>query len=396
MSALIIEVCKVEEIIPIEKADKLELIKVKGWQCVVSKGQYKIGDLVIYCPPDSVIPTDIIEKYKLEFLKKNGRVGTIKLRGAISQGLILDIPQPMGHSWIAGLDVAIMMGITKYEPPEPEYGMGKPKEKVSDLWIKYKGKEITFRRFVFKSIGVIKDNYSTLKKKKLNPHFDKYTDIENINNYNNVIKEGEVVIITEKLHGCNARYGNLQISTERLWDKIKYKLFGSNEFVYGSRTVQKRWTNIHKGYYKEDVWGEIARRYKINEWLPKDYLLYGEIIGEGIQKGYSYGLKGTEIYIFDVKYKNEYLNWEDLQKFYNEYLLPHNMKQVPILFVGQYNDDLRKILTKGFSTLIGAEKIIREGVVIRPTVERIEHMGRAILKSINEEYLLIKNNTDFH
>jgi hypothetical protein len=72
------------------------------------------------------------------------------------------------------------------------------------------------------------------------------------------------------------------------------------------------------------------------------------------------------------------------------------MKQVPILFKGQYNDDLRKMLTKGFSTLPGAEKLIREGAVIRPVVERIEHMGRAILKSINEEYLLIKNNTDFH
>ncbi len=71
MSQLKVEICKIEEVNPIEKADKLEVVKVKGWHCVVSKGQYEVGNIVIYCPPDSIIPDKLIDKYNLEFLKKN-------------------------------------------------------------------------------------------------------------------------------------------------------------------------------------------------------------------------------------------------------------------------------------------------------------------------------------
>ena len=117
MSQLIVEVCKVDAVDAVPNSDNLESVTVKGWHCIVGKGNHKVGDLVIYCPPDSIIPTDIIDKYKLTFLKKNGRVGTIKLRGSISQGLILT-PDP---KMVEGQDVASILGITKWEPPVKSY-----------------------------------------------------------------------------------------------------------------------------------------------------------------------------------------------------------------------------------------------------------------------------------
>jgi RNA ligase (TIGR02306 family) len=366
MSQLIVEICKVNEVSAHPNADKLDIIKVKGWQCIVSRNQYKIDDLVIYCPPDTIVPQNLVEQYKLEFLRKNGRVGSIKLRGALSQGLVLDVPNYLPFPQ-EGKDIAEVMGFTKYEVPEPEYSIktGQPH-----------------------------------KKKVSNPLFDKYTDIENINNFDTILEEGETVIITEKIHGCNARYANLPKSTNHIFQWLGAKLFGSHEFVYGSRTVQKKWTNIHKGYYKEDVWGKIARRYKINEWLPKDYIIYGEIYGDKIQD-LTYGLKNDiEFRIFDIKYKGKFVEVGEYSHTLNKFCLLAKEKcglelqVVPLLYFGQYHNELKEKYSKGFSQLCPTQ--IREGCVIKPVQER-EHykLGRVILKVINPEYYERSKGTEF-
>ena len=91
MSSLIVEVCEISNIEPHPNADRLDIPTVKGWNCIVQKGSYRAGDWCVFFPPDSVLPDWIISDYELEFLKKGGRVGTLKLRGYISQGLILPV-----------------------------------------------------------------------------------------------------------------------------------------------------------------------------------------------------------------------------------------------------------------------------------------------------------------
>ena len=178
MSSLIIEVCKIENIIALENADKLEMVQVKGWNCLVGKGQYKIGDLVVFVPPDSIIPNELIDRYELTYLRHGGRVGTTKLRGYISQGLILDLPN--GKFKVKD-DVTEILGITKYESPEPK--------------ISISGRQVS--------------------KKKLNSMFDKYTEIENINNYPDIFEQSDYIVITEKIHGSNFRAANLEIEISR-------------------------------------------------------------------------------------------------------------------------------------------------------------------------------------
>lgn len=92
----------IEELKPIEGADKIEAARVKGWWIVVKKDQFKVGDRVIYYEIDSLLPV----KPEFEFLLKGStlkksvidgkeyegiRLKTIKLRGALSQGLILPV-----------------------------------------------------------------------------------------------------------------------------------------------------------------------------------------------------------------------------------------------------------------------------------------------------------------
>lgn len=358
MSKLIVEVCKISKIETHPKADRLEIATIKGWNCIVGLDDFKVGDLCIFCPPDCIIPENIIDKYKLEHLRKNGKVKTVKLRGYISQGLILSIPQTPSETnkaWKEGQDVANELGITKYKPP---------------------------LRTGTKKGGIT-------SKKKRNPLFDKYTDIENIKNYNKVFEEGELVVITEKIHGTNFRAGNLLIYKNNLWGKILSFLFGEYEFVYGSHNIQKTVTNKKMGFYGEDVYGKIAKKYSLKEIIPKEYIIYGEIYGAGIQE-LEYGRKNIDVVFFDVKYKGKYLDYSDFKAFCEDRKLP----KAPIIGCGNYRAEYLTKATGGNSKICPSQ--IREGCVIRPVKETYDHkLGRKILKSINPEYLARKNRTEF-
>ncbi|QEF96146.1 RNA ligase [Stieleria maiorica] len=114
----------VGELRPIDGADLIELAVVDGWKCVTKKGEFSVGDAVIYCEIDSFLPV----RDEFEFLRKSslktmeGREGfrlrTVKLRGQISQGLLVN-PSLLGRSFQVGEDVTDELGIVKYEAPIP-------------------------------------------------------------------------------------------------------------------------------------------------------------------------------------------------------------------------------------------------------------------------------------
>ncbi len=109
---------------PIRDADRIELTVVDGWKCVTKKGEFAAGDPVIYCEIDSFLPA----RDEFEFLRKSSlktmderegfRLRTVKLRGQISQGLLLD-PKILGRPFELGEDVTEELGIVKYEAPIP-------------------------------------------------------------------------------------------------------------------------------------------------------------------------------------------------------------------------------------------------------------------------------------
>jgi RNA ligase (TIGR02306 family) len=361
MSSLIVEVCEVKNVEKHPNADTLEILEVKGWNVISKMGQYKVGDHVVFIPPDSIIPQEMIDKYELTYMKNGGRIQTVKLRGTISQGLVLKLDFPAN----LGEDVSKKLGITKWQPPEPKFSSG--------------GNQVS--------------------KKKINPLFDRYTEIENIKNFNNVFTEDDIVVFTEKLHGFNFRAGNIPIGTNEMgslvyrivsWFKknvMKHKF----EFVYGSHNVQKSGSDNPQHFYGEDVWGRVAKKYNLANILPNNYIFYGEIVGDGIQD-LTYGFKQHTLFIFDIKdvTTGKYLDWYDVVK-WCEYL---GLQTVPELYAGNYSDETRKEFTTGRSVL--DVKTIREGIVVKTVLEQNDRkIGRKILKSVSEEYLLRKNGTEF-
>lgn len=133
MSRKLASVQKVKAIKPIEGADRIEIVQILNWDCVAQKGQYKIGDLVIYFEIDSLLP-DIPA---FEFLKGSSwsqklnkyKISTHKFRGQISQGLIIPIRQlteiynQINKSAVSSIDydegddLTALLKIEKYEPP---------------------------------------------------------------------------------------------------------------------------------------------------------------------------------------------------------------------------------------------------------------------------------------
>jgi RNA ligase (TIGR02306 family) len=102
----------------IPNADAIELVTVLGWQCLVQKGLYNVGDLCIYVPIDTTVdPTR--EYFKFLADKKNPekrmKVETIKMRGVFSQGLVIPLSSLGDGDWVEGQDVAAALDVQKYE-----------------------------------------------------------------------------------------------------------------------------------------------------------------------------------------------------------------------------------------------------------------------------------------
>src|SRR5437899_10767030 len=127
MSTLVVEVCEVKQVYPHPNADALEFITVKGWPVIVQKALgLKVGDRVVYFPPDSVLPPELAErlgitKYlapmprEIDGTRKPGlRVRAPRLRGEPSYGTIdhqVDPDREVGRGGKGHY------GVTTFEPP---------------------------------------------------------------------------------------------------------------------------------------------------------------------------------------------------------------------------------------------------------------------------------------
>ena len=121
---------KIDALRPILGADAIECAIVGGWTCVVKKGEYVAGDLAVYCEIDSWIPYEVapfLSKGNFPHVYnevKGERLRTVKLRGQLSQGLLLPLKELYGllqglNNHFEGQDVSENLGIVKYEAPIP-------------------------------------------------------------------------------------------------------------------------------------------------------------------------------------------------------------------------------------------------------------------------------------
>lgn len=333
------------EVVPFElekhsNADSLSIAKIKGWQCVVKTSDFEGVKLGAYIPIDAELP----EKPEWEFMRpRKFRVKTIKLRGALSQGLLI----PAKSKWQEGQDVTEELGVKKWEPHEQ---------------VRLGGDAIPQPE-----------------------EFHKYTGVENWKNYPDVIKEGEQVIITEKLHGTNARFGIINGQFYCGSHRLARKLVPSE--------IKSWWQKIYEWLippqpFTPSIYAKVAHQLDMKKRIESlgykndNIIVFGEIYGGGVQKGFKYGHQEPSFRVFDISVNGEYVSHGEVVN----YTARMELEMVPILKGGAFSkEDLK--LADGQSTVENAGHI-REGIVIKPITERQEHMGRVILKYVSDDYLL--------
>lgn len=326
---------KIDALTPIEGADAIECATVGGWKVVVKKGEYTVGDLAVYCEIDSWIPTELAPflskgKEPREFEGVKGeRLRTVKLRGQLSQGLLL----PLGIGVYdpnaeldEGTDVSEFLNIQKWEKPMNA-----------------------------QLAGMARGNFPSLIPK---------TDQERVQNLTKEIAAAlESALkfeVTEKLEGSSMTV---------------YMIKG--EFGVCSRNLDLKET-------EGNTFWQVARRDGLEEKMRAvdeywDFAIQGELVGPGIQ-GNIYKLSQPEFYVYDVYniQAGEYMNPQDRRRLVERMGLKH----VPVIWSTWELSEVDAILAQaeGRAWLNGNQE--REGVVYKQVD------GGMTFKAISNKYLL--------
>jgi RNA ligase (TIGR02306 family) len=331
---------KIDALRPIPDADAIECAVIGGWTAVVKKGEFKVGDLAVYCEIDSWIPHELAP-----FLSKGKeprvfdgiegeRLRTVKLRGQLSQGLIIPVGRfNSDHNalYVEGYDVSADLGIVKYEAPIPAQLAGEVKGMFPG-WIQKTDQE---------------------RVQNLTEEFDHW------------LKEQHVWEVTEKLDGSSM--------TVYLRD---------GEFGVCSRNLELKpseTNSLWKVAVRNDLELKLRR-------ANRNLALQGELIGEGIQ-GNPYKQKGQEFFLFDIYDidASKYLTPAERNAFVEE----HDIKHVPVLAFGaelwdtlginSIDNILKFAEGKSVMGMIGCE---REGLVFKSKAMQCS------FKAISNKFLL--------
>lgn len=369
----------IESLSPIEGADKIEVAQVLGWQCVVKKGEFEVGEMVVYIEVDSVMP----EKPEYEFLRdRKFRIRTIKLRGQVSQGLVLplsilpdkSIKYSDGFNNI-GKDVTDLLNITKYLTPSEREEFDQEKRRMINE--KNKLKKFMMRYSWFRRLFLSK------KQKSNFPYWVSKTDEERVQNLGDKFiqsNEDKLVYVTEKIDYQSGTWTSKEIQKYSGWlgklIPVKKVLF-----VVASRNLQ---TNN-----KNSLYWKIAEKYDLERICKRfpGIIIQGEQ-GDTKVQGNKYGIKEPKMWVFNIIMPNGIqLDYYDMRKF----CIHNNLDFVPLVSICRMRDIGSSVkdfveFSKGRSFLAD---IPREGVVIRC----IEN-GKKIIsfKCINPDFLLKYEN----
>lgn len=386
-------VVRIDGILPIEGADRVEVAQVGGWKIMVRKGQFREGDPAIYFEIDSKVP----EKEPFLFLKdKKFRIKTQRyFKGTvISQGLLMS-PEDFGWSvetarsngtpvikagskkYSEGDFLTQDLEVTYYEPEDnarkapsaDKYKKmaGRHPKLFRNPVIKWIYRHTWGKKLLFVFFGKAKDKTTEW------PDWVQKTDEERVQNMPWILKDKSEWIATEKIDGTSTT------ATLRKTGGKKYKFYICSRNVVYNKPDKKCYydfnvyTEMAEKYHFEEALKAIADKYNL-EWVT----LQGESYGAGVQKR-EYGLAGHDFMGFNLIFSDRgRLNSRESAEIMKEFGIPW----VPILdehFV--LPDTVEELLTiaTGKSVVDGG---MREGIVFR------SQDGTKSFKAVSNEFLL--------
>lgn len=386
-------VVKVTDVFKHPNADRLDIAQINGWRCIVGRDEIKKGDLAVYFEIDSKLPekkpfTD------MEFLaSKHYKIKTQKLRGEISQGLLMSLEQ-LGldpNKYPEGTFLTSELGVTYSVKEDNTRKNGDPNSKYvsmqmrhkklsSKKWWKYLYKKAWGKKLLFLFFGKRVDNPL-----KFPTHFEfvHVTDEERVENMTWVLNDKSPLVLTEKLDGTSSTY------------ILERKPFGKFEFYVTSRRVRMRDPNqstYHQdmGSISTNIYWDMAHKYNIEEHL-KDYLnenkdlkyvcIQGESVGS--VQGNPLKLGEDRLYVFNfIRSDIGRISSIDGRKIIESW----GMNWVPIIddhYILPDDFEEFKKFADGKSAV--NHNVLREGFVLRNPKTNLS------FKNVSREYLMSKH-----
>jgi RNA ligase (TIGR02306 family) len=333
-----VEVVRIGPVTKHPNADTLSMTLVGGeggYPVLFKTGEFNEGDLAVYIPVDAIVPNT----QEWAWLGGKTRIKAKRLRGVFSMGLLIPVPESLKEYLMEGTDAAEALNITKRDESE-------------DVFLDLGARARMAAPDVNDPGGV-----------------PKY-DIEPLRKFGYLFQEGELVYVTEKIHGTNFRAvyrdGRLHVGSRN-----RFLLDGDN------------------------VWWNVARKYDLEKKLSQlpGLVLYGEVYGPIQDLRYGVPDDSTDpLFVAFDFYEKDGSGagpfWYDPELFYRM-CAALGIPPVPLLYAGPYRKDL-KDMAEGRTVLHGATHV-REGIVIKPARDREEPgFGRVFLKLAGEGYLTRK------
>ena len=366
----------IKDLQPIPGADKIEVATILGWEVVVKKGEFSVGDKVIYAEIDSVLP----DLPPFEFLRqKKFRIRTIKLKSQISQGIafslsvINEINPSFNISKLkVGQGVTEILQITKYDPEAALDIAPEVEPQVKKNWLSRKMQYCKWLLFGYKPIKNYGDFPSCCPK----------TDEMRVQHMQEALERdaGMPVYITEKIDGTSSTFifrknGNW---LARIFGRgYTFQVCSRNRILFSTDKNHNKKPD-HPIMKMADKYNLLSGMKKLNRNLA----IQGETIGgpgPNIQ-GNLYKLNGFDLKVFliyDIDAK-KYLPLDEMQKIIEEL----HLSMVPLIGTDVINPDIKYWveLSKGNSKVLPS--VLREGIVMRGQKDDFS------FKAINPLYLL--------
>lgn len=372
MTKAIVEVIKIDNVNTHPNADALEIVNVGGYQIIVKKDGFKVGDLGLFISVDSIVPDEILEHYGIaQYVRKN-RIKTIKLRGSYSQGLLLPLTYPPIANAKIGEDYGEKLNIVKYQPPMKSFRGGS----------------------------------GQMRKRPWPTSNLRHYDIESLQHpkYHHLFKEGDDVQITEKIHGQHmitliTQDGKMHVCSRRV-NLMHPTEVDAPWYVHLFKRVVnfilRRKPNTMKPVDGDNKNWEAAIKQDLEHKMDvlmcdldtDSIAIRGEIYGPKCQP-LLYGRTEPEFIVFDIESPIGVYMLPDRTEELCERV---DLRHVPVLYKGPFNMKMVEEMAENDSKLAeenGEKKQLSEGVVVRERYPN-EYMERKILKQVSKRYLADK------
>lgn len=347
------KIVKIDNLHPIPGADRIQTTFVDYNSVIVGK-DVKIGDMVIYFPVECQINSELLSYLNLYsdstqnkdttqkgFFGKQGRVKCVSMiKGTVkSEGFIISYDQLE--------DFMFSIRPDGYLSAHPDQQF----DYIGDVMICQKYVPTPARN---NGSGVPVKSTNKLKNILVDNQFKFHGDTSHLKANVHKFNLDDLVVITNKVHGSSFIASHCLVNKKLNWYEKVGLFLGINiptlEYGYiwssgkpksnlpkGVESKTNVWKNGNGDYYSQDIWRREFE--KIKPVLKKGFTIYGEIIGQGVQGPYTYGIEGTKMLVYKITVTNVdgdtiTLDWFNLKKFCEKY----GLEYVEEWYIGKLRD----------------------------------------------------------